>query len=190
MRTTVTAFLYESLSRPPAYSIKVDTYEALVKISGKVKRPMFYEMKKDESMKTLLSYAGGFRGDAFKKTVRLYRKSGSRYTVFNVDEFDMGSFKLSDEDSVNVDSVLPRYANMAEIKGAVFRPGMYQIDGTTTTIRSLIEQAEGTTEDAITNHAVMHRMRPDRTLEVLTVDIEGILAGTSPGIALQSEDVL
>ncbi len=170
--------------------IVVGPYECLVNVTGKVKRPMFYEMKKDESMKTLLSYAGGFRGDAFKKTVRLYRKSGSRYTVFNVDEFDMGSFKLSDEDSVNVDSVLPRYANMAEIKGAVFRPGMYQIDGTTTTIRSLIEQAEGTTEDAITNHAVMHRMRPDRTLEVLTVDIEGILAGTSPDIALQSEDVL
>ena len=170
--------------------IVVGPYESLVNVTGKVKRPMFYEMKHNESMTTLLNYAGGFKGDAYKKAVKLFRKSGERYSVYNVDEFNMSSFKLNDEDSVHVDSVLSRYANMVEVKGAVFRPGMYQIDGDASTISALIRQADGVTEDAIASHAVMHRLKSDRTLEVISVDIEGILNGRVPDIALKSEDVL
>lgn len=170
--------------------IVVGPYDCLVNVAGKVKRPMYYEMKKNESLKTLLDYAGGFRGDAFKKAVRLYRKSGDRYSVYNVEEFDMSSFKLNDEDSVNVDSVLPRYANMVEVKGAVFRPGMYQIDGDVSTVGALVRQAEGMTEDAVGGHAIIHRMKSDRTLEVLRVDVAGILAGRVADVPLKSEDVL
>ena len=108
----------------------------------------------------------------------------------NVSEFDMARFPVSDEDSVSVDSILPRFSNMVEVKGAVFRPGMYQVGGDIQTVRQLIESAEGVTEEAFTPHAVMHRMKPDRTLEVLSVDLQGILAGTSADIALRNEDVL
>ena len=170
--------------------IVVGPYDCLVNVTGKVKRPMYYEMKKGESLKTLLDYAGGFRGDAFKKAVRLYRKSGDRYSVYNVEEFDMSSFKLDDEDSVNVDSVLSRYANMAEVRGAVFRPGMYQIDGAVSTVGALVKEAAGMTEDAVSGHAIIHRMKPDRTLEVLRVDVAGILVGRVPDVPLKSEDVL
>lgn len=45
----------------------VDPYESLVQITGKVKRPMFYEMKPSETMATILKYSGGFTGDAYKK---------------------------------------------------------------------------------------------------------------------------
>ncbi len=170
--------------------IVVGPYDCLVNISGKVKRPMYYEMKKTESVGTLLKYAGGFTGNAYKKSVRLIRKAGTQYSVFNVGEFDMNIFRLSDEDDVSVDSILPRYSNMAEVKGAVFRPGMYQVGGDITTVRSLIEHAEGVTEDAFTAHAVMHRMKADRTLEVLSVDIAGIMEGRVPDIPLKNEDVL
>ena len=44
--------------------VVVDTYDCLVNITGKVKRPMFYEMKKNESVGKLLQYTGGFTGDA------------------------------------------------------------------------------------------------------------------------------
>ena len=170
--------------------ITVSPYEALVNITGKVKRPMFYEMKKTESAATLLRYAGGFTGDAYTKAIRINRKAGNRYSVFSVGEFDMSQFKLMDEDSVSVDSTLNRYQNMVEIKGAVFRPGMYQVGGNINTVKALVEAAAGLTEGAISQHAVMHRMKPDRTLEMLSVDIRGILEGTTPDVPLRNEDVL
>ena len=170
--------------------ITVSPYEALVNITGKVKRPMFYEMKKSETAATLLRYAGGFTGDAYTKAIRINRKAGNGYSVFSVGEFDMSSFKVMDEDSVSVDSTLVRYQNMVEVKGAVFRPGMYQLGGSIGSVKSLIEAAAGLTEGAIAQHAVMHRMRADRSLEVQSVDIIGILEGTVPDVPLHNEDVI
>ena len=170
--------------------IVVGPYECIVDIAGKVKRPMYYEMKKDESVQTLLKYAGYFAGDAYTKSVRVIRKNGSRYGVFNVQEFDMNSFHLADGDSVTVDSIIPRYENMVEVKGAVFRPGMYQLGGNITTVRSLIESADGLMEDAFTNRGVIHRMKEDRTLKVISVDVQGIIDGKTADIPLQNEDVL
>lgn len=170
--------------------IVVGPYDCLVNITGKVKRPMFYEMKKNESINSLLKYAGSFTGDAYKKSVRVNRKTGREYAVFNVDEFDFASFHIADGDSVSVDSILPRYANTVEIKGAVFRPGMYNIGEQINSVRSLVEHAEGLTEDAFTNRAVMHRMKPDRTLEVISMDIAGIMSGKVADIPLKENDVL
>ena len=170
--------------------ITVSPYEALVNITGKVKRPMYYEMKTTESAATLLRYAGGFTGDAYTKAIRINRKAGQQYSVFSVGEFDLSQFKLMDEDFVSVDSTLARYQNMVEVKGAVFRPGMYQMGGDISTVKGLIEAAAGLTEGAIAQHAVMHRMKADRTLEVLSVDVRGILSGTAPDIPLRNEDVL
>ena len=170
--------------------VTVAPYEALVNITGKVKRPMFYEMKKSESAATLLRYAGGFTGDAYTKAIRINRKAGAGYSVFSVGEFDMNSFKLMDEDSVSVDSTIVRYQNMVEIKGAVFRPGMYQVGGDISTVKTLVEAAAGLTEGAIGQHAVMHRMKTDRTLEVQSLDIVGILEGTTPDVPLRNEDVI
>ncbi len=170
--------------------IQVGPYDCLVGITGKVKRPMFYEMRKNESVATLLKYAGGFTGDAYKKSIRLTRQAGERYSVFTVDEFEMNSFQVDDGDAVVVDGMLNRYDNMVEIKGAVFRPGQYQLGNEINSVRSLIAHAEGVTEDAFTARGVMHRMKADRTLEVIPVDIQGILAGTAPDIPLKNEDVL
>ena len=170
--------------------VTVGPYEALVNIAGKIKRPMFYEMKKTESAATLLRYAGGFTGDAYTKAIRIHRKAGQMYSVFNVGEFDLNDFKLMDEDSVSVDSTLNRYQNTVEVKGAVFRPGYYQVGGQICTVKALIEAADGLTENSIGQHAVMHRMKKDRTLEVLSVDVLGILEGNVPDIELKNEDVI
>ena len=170
--------------------IVVGPYDCLVTITGKVKRPMIYEMKKNESVNSLLKYSGGFTGDAYKKSVRVNRKTGRERSVYNVEEFDFSSFRIDDGDSVSVDSILPRYANTVEVKGAVFRPGMYNIGDQINSVRTLVEHAEGLTEDAFKARAVMHRMKSDRNLEVISVDIAGILAGTSPDIPLKENDVL
>ena len=170
--------------------IQVEPYECLVGITGNVKRPMFYEMRKTESVATLLKYAGGFTGDAFKKSVRLVRQTGERYTVHNVEEFDFNTFKVDDGDAVSVDGILNRYENMVEIKGAVFRPGQFNLSGNVTTVRGLVEAAEGLTEDAYPQHAIIHRLKADRSLEIVPVDVNGIMTGAVADLPLQNEDVL
>ena len=170
--------------------IVVGPYDCLVNVTGKVKRPMYYEMKPNESVASLLKYSGGFAGDAYRKAVRVNRKNGKEYAAFNVEEFDFASFHVADGDSVSVDSIMPRFANTVEVKGAVFRPGMYNLGEQVNTVRSLIEHADGVTEDAITSRAVMHRMKADRTLEVVSVDIAGIMSGKVPDIPLKENDVL
>lgn len=170
--------------------IVVGPYDCLVNISGKVKRPMFYEMKKNESLNSVLKYAGGFTGDAYTKAVRVNRKTGREYSVFNVEEFDYANFRIADGDSVSVDSILPRYANTVEIKGAVFRPGMYNLGEQINSVRTLVEHAEGLTEEAFTTRAVMHRMKADRSLEVISVDIAGIMSGKVADLPLKENDVL
>lgn len=169
--------------------IIVEPYECLVNITGKVKRPMYYEMKQKESVGTLIKYAGGFAGDAYQSNIHLVRKAGGEMSVFSIDDFERNSFQLADGDSVAVDSTLQRYRNMVEVKGAVMRPGKYQMDGSITTVRELIEAAGGLAEDAFVNRGFIHRMKDDRTLETVEIDIKGIVNHTIADIALKNEDV-
>ena len=170
--------------------IVVGPYNAIVNIQGKVKRPMMYEMKKDESLANLLSYTGGLTGDAYDKNIRVIRKSGREYSIHTVEKTNFGAFNLADGDSIYVDSIIPRFSNMVEIKGAVFHPGMYQVDGKIRTVLDLIEAADGLREDAFIVRAVMHRRKADRRLEVLSLDIESMMNGSSPDVELRKEDVL
>ena len=170
--------------------IVVGPYDCLVGVRGNVKRPMFYEMRPSESVSTVIKYAGGFTGDAYKKAVRLVRKSGERYSVHTIEEFDMSTFKLTDGDAITVDGMINRYENMVEVKGAVFRPGQYELGKQISSVRALIETAGGLTEDAFTARGVMYRMKSDRTLEAQSVDLAGIMDGTVADMPLKNEDVL
>lgn len=170
--------------------IIVGNYECLVEVRGKVKRPMFYEMKKTESVQRVLELAGGFSGDAYTKSVRLIRKSGEEYSIHNIEEFEMNGFTLADGDSIFVDSVMPRFRNMVEVRGAVKHPGMFQMDGKIQSVRELVNAAEGLREDAFTERAVMHREKDDLTLEMVSVDIKGIMDGSTADVALKRNDVL
>lgn len=169
--------------------IVVGPYDCIVDIVGNVKRPMAYEMKANESVATLLKYAGGFSNKAYKEAVRLNRTAGDHYSAYSVSEFDMAEFRLMDGDSVTVDSIIDRYENTITIRGAVFHPGKYDLDGSTT-IRSLIERSGGLTEEAFSAHAMLYRMKPDRTRKVISVDVDGLMAGTVADIALENEDDL
>ena len=170
--------------------VQVGAYDCIVDIAGQVKRPMAYEMRKNESLQTLLRYSGGFTGDAYKKSLRVQRKNGKMKSVHTVDEFDWSDFHMEDGDSVYVEQILDRYENMVEVNGAVFRPGMYQLGKGVNSVRSLIERADGLTEEALTSRAVLRRLKPNRTQEVLSVDLEGILNGSVADIPLRNEDVL
>ena len=168
----------------------VPPYEALVKITGKVKRPMRYEMKKDETVNTLLKYAGYFAADGYKGSLSIVRQAGREYSICTVDEKDYSVFKIKDGDVVTATAMLDRFTNKLEIKGAVYRPGMYELSGSLNTVKQLVEKADGLLGDAFTNRAVLYRQRENLTSEVLSVDIKGILDGTTPDIPLRKNDVL
>ena len=170
--------------------IIVSPYDCLVNISGNVKRPLFYEMKTGESLGTLLHYAGGFTGDAYSKTLRLMRKSGREHQIFNIDAKDFASFKLTDGDVVTVDAVLDRFENRVEIKGAVYREGLYELSASVNSVKSLIEKAEGITGDAFMNRAELRRQHEDLTLEIIPIDLKGLLNGETADVPLQKNDIL
>ena len=170
--------------------IIVSPYQNLVSIGGKVKRPLIYEMADEETLATLLDFAGGFTGDAYKKAVRVVRKSGREYQVFNVEEGQFASFALTDGDEITVGAVLDRFENRVEIRGAVYRAGMYALDGNVSTVRQLIEKAEGVREDAFLDRAVLYRDLPNTMREAQSVDVKKLLANEIEDITLRKNDVL
>ena len=170
--------------------IQVGPYESIVDITGSIKRPMAYELRKNESLSTLLKYSGGFANDAYKKSIRVLRNNGRMKGVFNVEEFEFPEFKMVDGDRVSVDTIIDRFENMVEVKGAVFRPGMYNLGEKVNSVRSLIEVADGLTEEAMVSRAVLRRMKPNRTQEVVSIDLKGIMDGTAADVALENEDIL
>ncbi len=170
--------------------VLVPTYESIVGVYGYVKRPMKYELKAGESMEDLIAFAGGFKGDAYTENINVERRNGREYQVFTVDKDEYSSFKLLDGDRLDVGTIINRYENRLEVKGAVYRPGFYQLSEDVNTVSKLIAKADGLRGDAFTNRALLHREREDYTLELIQVDLKGILAGTTPDIDLQKNDVL
>ena len=170
--------------------IIVPAYDALVQITGNVKRPMRYEMKKDETLSTLLKYAGGFTSDAYTKSLRIVRQNGKEYQVNTVDDTDYSVCKMHDGDVVTAEAILDRFTNKLEVRGAVYRPGIYELGGKLNTVRELVEKADGLMADAFTGRAVLYRERENKTREVKQIDIRAIMEGTQPDIPLQKNDVL
>ena len=170
--------------------IIVPAYDALVQITGNVKRPMRYEMKKDETLSTLLKYAGGFTSDAYTKSLRIVRQNGKEYQVNTVDDTDYSVCKMHDGDVVTAEAILDRFTNKLEVRGAVYRPGIYELGGKLNTVRELVNKADGLMADAFTGRAVLYRERENKTREVKQIDIRAIMEGTQPDIPLQKNDVL
>ncbi|MFS2344147.1 SLBB domain-containing protein, partial [Bacteroides xylanisolvens] len=168
----------------------VPAYDVLVKIDGKVKRPMRFEMKKDENLSTLISYAGGFDADAYTRSLRIVRQNGQEYEVNTVKDLDYSVYKMRNGDVVTAEAILNRFTNKLEIRGAVYRPGIYQLNGKLNTVRELVNEAQGLTGDAFLNRAVLYRQREDLTTEVIPVDIKAIMDGTSQNIILAKNDIL
>ena len=168
----------------------VPAYDVLVKIDGKVKRPMRFEMKKDENLSTLISYAGGFEADAYTRSLRVVRQNGQEYEVNTVKDLDYSVYKMRNGDVVTAEAILNRFINKLEIRGAVYRPGIYQLNGKLNTVRELVNEAQGLTGDAFLNRAVLYRQREDLTTEVIPVDIKAIMDGTSQNIILAKNDIL
>lgn len=168
----------------------VSPYDQLVSIAGQIKRPMMYEMKADESLGSLLDYAGGFKGDAYTDEVQVIRRTGRENSLFSVQQADYATWALADGDSVTVGAILDRYANRVEVTGAVYRPGMYELGGDLLTVKDLVTRAEGVKGDAFLSRVLLTREKEDLNYEVISIDLDALLAGRIPDIPLRREDLL
>lgn len=169
--------------------IFISPYSNRVEVKGEVKRPLLYDVKPNESMKDLICFAGGFTGKAYSQRMKVIRKNGRENKILDVTALNTDTFKLLNGDEITVDSVLNRFENRVEIKGAVYRSGVFAVDNGIT-LKQLIEKADGLRGDAFKNRATIYRTREDLTMEVLSVDLAAVLAGTSNDIVLQREDII
>ncbi len=170
--------------------ISVDTYDCLVNVEGKVKRPMLYEMKTTETVADLLRYSGGFAREAYRGDVRLERMGERERQIFTLDAEMQKSFLVRDGDVMTVDSIADTYENLVEAKGALYRPGKFQLGGNINTVKDLIDVAGGLKPEAFVNRAILNRRLPDKTMENVSVDINGIINGTAADVELRNNDVL
>lgn len=170
--------------------VMVPAQTSLVCIDGSIRRPMFYEMKQGESLGNLIEYAGGLAGNAYRNDVRVIRMGDVQRSIHTVAANEQSSFAMFDGDSVYVDSTQTTFSNMAEVRGAVFRPGMFQTDGGIKTVRDLVKAAGGLREDAFPTRALLSRTNPDLTLNNQAIDIQGIIEGRCSDVAIQHNDVL
>ncbi len=170
--------------------IIVQPYENLVKVTGKVKRPRIYELRKNETADDLLQYAGGFMGEAYKDNLTVNRKSGRMMSVHSVPSEEFTEFAMADGDSVAVGEVIRQYANRVTVEGAVWRPGDYELNDSLTSLKQLIKKAEGIRGDALMSRTQIVRLNDDYTFTVEAVDLQGLLNGTVADVKLRPEDLV
>ena len=168
--------------------IVVPAYSTLVNVAGEVKRPMYYEMKNGESLADVIRYAGGFGDDAYSDMVTLTRRNGKEFEVHNVSAGDYASYNLANGDSISVGKILDRFANRVQVSGKVMRPGSFALGSKISTLRDLIREADGLTEDAYADRALIFREGPDLTRQVMSVDLGAIMAGNAPDVVLEKND--
>ncbi len=169
--------------------IIVSPYENYVTLTGKIKRERVYELKKGETLKNAIEYAGGFTGDAYSENLNIFRKTGRQHSIQTVDQADFDSFVMYDGDSVVVDKIIADYANRLTITGAVWRPGDYQLSENLSTLSQLIAKAEGLRGDEFASRGQITRRKPDFTYEIIPFDVRAAATGTID-IPLQKEDLV
>ena len=170
--------------------VTVDAYKNLVVVTGSVKRPMYYEMLNTETAAQLLKYSGGFVGNAYKEDIRLIRNGKREREIYTLDVADQQGFMLIDGDSISVDSIMPTFSNMVEVKGAVYRPGQFQVGGRVNTVKQLIECAGGLKDNAFMSRAMLNRRKANNMMENLSINLEKLMNGDGEDVALRKNDVL
>jgi len=169
--------------------IIIGPYTNRVTLKGAVKTPGRFELNGSESLKTLLSYSGGFSENAFQNSIKVTRIVGGERVVADVRQDQYEIFVPMPGDIFEISEVLDRYVNRVIVKGAVFRPGNFAITSEST-VKSLVDQIDGLRPDAFTNRAFIIRTNEDFSTETLSFDLGKIISGESADIKLQKEDVL
>ena len=170
--------------------IRVADYDTRVELTGQVRRPAIFEMLPGETLKTLLSFAGGFGDDAYRASITLRRNTNRERRIVTIGEDQLAGFVPERGDRYFVGKILERYENRVQVAGAVMRPGDYALEPGLETVRQLISRAEGLSKDAFTNRATIIRERPDQDRENITFDLGKLMRNEIADIPLLRQDSL
>jgi hypothetical protein len=170
--------------------IRIAEYETRVEVSGEVKRPMIFEVEKNENLKDVLRFAGGFTDRAYTYTIGLKRNTAREQKLMNISQDEVATFIPQRGDRFKVGEILERFENRVTIKGSVFREGDFAIEPGVNTVKELINKAEGLREDAFMNRATISRQKEDNDLTIIAFDLGKLMKGEIADIPLKREDII
>jgi protein involved in polysaccharide export with SLBB domain len=166
--------------------IKISPYESRVELQGEIKRPGLYEVRKGETIKDVLAYAGGFTDYAYNNLIKVIRVTGKEKKVAEVSSELFGMFVPQTGDVYLIEKVIDRFENRVSIEGAVFRPGLFAFEKGLT-LGQLIKKAEGLREDAFTERGILIRLKDDLSTEMIAFNAKDVANGKGD-IVLKRED--
>jgi protein involved in polysaccharide export with SLBB domain len=169
--------------------IRVPNYRTRVELAGEVKTPALFETLPGETLSDVLRFAGGFTDQAYTARIKVSQISDQQRRIGDILEADYKNYIPLRGDRYIVERILDRYENRVTINGAIFRPGEYELQKGLTLSR-LIANAAGLKEDAFSSRGSITRLRTDNTVELISFDVKGVIAKTSPDILLQREDII
>ncbi|WP_346316637.1 SLBB domain-containing protein [Chitinophaga sp. YIM B06452] len=166
--------------------VKVNPYKTRVELTGEVKRPAIFEVKEGEVLQDVINMAGGFTDISFKDVIRVYRINNKEREVVNVSADQVAGFKPRSGDQYFVEAILNRFTNRVTITGAVFHPGVYELEKNMT-VADLIGKASGVKEDASQGRAIIFRLNDDLTPTGISFSLQDAMSGKQT-VSLQRED--
>ncbi len=164
--------------------------KSLVSVQGEVKTPGIFETLEHESLEKAISFAGGFTSEAYSHTISYQRNTGKEYQLGQVSREGYGSFQVKDGDKFTVGKILNRFVNRVTVKGAVYREGEYPISGQLQTVSDLVKAAEGVTENAFLNRALLYRLNELLEPVVIPINLKKLLSKETEDIKLVRDDRL
>ena len=197
-RLVATVDIYEFVSKGNSQSnitlqdndvVIVPPVQARVEIIGPVRREGLFEVKPNETLSDLYIYTGGFTSEAYQDRLTIRRIENNERKVIDVPQADFDTFNPKDGDEILIGEALDRFINRVQITGAVQRPGEYALENGSS-VKNIIEKAQGLKPEAFTNRATLYRTSEDLTLAATTLDLQGILEGTLEDVELKNEDLL
>ena len=166
--------------------IRVPYYSTRVIINGNVKHTGKYEMAGGETFVDLLNFCGGFADNAYKAGVTVYQLTEKDRQIKDLFKDEYNAYKPQPSDSIVVGKLLDRFENRVTIKGAVMRPGEYQLNDNIG-LKELIDEAGGVKEDVYNRRGIISRFNNDRTPTELSFDVDSVL-NSQAHVALKKDD--
>lgn len=145
--------------------------EQVVRLDGAVRRPMRYELIAGEGLKQLIELAGGLRYNTYVEYVQIERSQADSVVLLEYRLQDILDGKqnpaLRDGDVVRIRESSRPLESYAEVVGAVFYPGRYDLTPQMT-LNSALMRAQTTPESRL-EFFMVERRRRDGTTELLRV---------------------
>lgn len=168
--------------------ILIPFFEKKVEIDGEVRQKGIFELKEKETFSDLLKYAGGYSEQAYTATVNVNRNTNKEKKLLTFDPKLENNLLTQNGDKFYIGTILDRFENKIEIRGAVFRPGEFALGEKVKTLKQLIQSAEGVREDAYLNRVLLIREQENLDPIYMPIDLGKVLRGEIADIELKRQD--